>query len=164
MDTLYYFSRCFYAITLLSLQKGMHLLSVAIEESQANCVDPWCLARVHLLFPICTSCGFAGVTLHPACGPLLQDLMSPSGLLLLIRRPLPATGIPDFIVGSHIQQFIYCFHYRDTEFHTHTTTLRQLNLNVQSPDQMGENLLTALSPSWSVQALLWRKPEKMALT
>ena len=25
-------------------------------------------------------------------------------------------------------------------------SLRQLNLNVQSPDQMGENLLTALSP------------------
>ena len=73
MDTLYYFSRCFYTITLLSLQKGMHVLSVAIEEGQANCVDPWCLARGHLLLPMCTSCGFADVALHPACGPLLQD-------------------------------------------------------------------------------------------
>lgn len=73
MDTLHYFSRCSYFVTLLSLQRGGDLLFVVIEQSQANCVDPWCFALVHLLISMCTSCGFADVSLHLACGLPLQD-------------------------------------------------------------------------------------------
>ena len=43
----------------------------------------------------------------------LDSLWSPA----TISQVLAATGIPDSAAGSHIQQFVYCFHYKGTEFH-----------------------------------------------
>lgn len=133
MDTLYYFPDASTLITLLSLQKGMHLLSVAIEESQANCVDPWmpCPSTsvtpyMHFLW-VCRCHSPSSLWTTSTPGPN-ESLWSP----LLIRRPLPATGIPD--LWAHTSNNSYTVFTRDTpEFHTHTTNTIQLNFKYTEP-------------------------------